>query len=49
MSNDAASVHDSSHRMQVDHVTDERRRVLIVVANPAVSSNNSWPVGFWAA
>jgi putative intracellular protease/amidase len=38
-----------NHRMQVDHVTDRPRRVLIVVANPTVSSNNGWPVGFWAA
>ena len=40
---------DADHHMQVDHVRDEVRRVLIVVANPAVSSNNGWPVGFWAA
>lgn len=50
MDNEQAAVSGgSSHRMQVDQVTDEQRRVLIVVANPAVSSNNSWPVGFWTA
>lgn len=38
-----------SHHMQVDQVSAAPRRVLIVVANPAVSSNNDWPVGFWAA
>lgn len=26
-----------------------RRRVLIVLANPAVSTTLGWPVGFWAA
>jgi putative intracellular protease/amidase len=25
------------------------KKVLIVVANPVVSSNNGWPVGLWAA
>jgi len=25
------------------------RRILMVVANPAVSSTTGWPVGFWAA
>jgi hypothetical protein len=24
-----------------------RKRVAIVVANPAVSSTTGWPVGFW--
>lgn len=35
--------------MQVDQVSGRPRRILIVVANPTVSSNNGWPVGFWAA
>jgi putative intracellular protease/amidase len=39
----------NNHHMQVDLVSDAPRRVLIVVANPTVSTNNNWPVGFWAA
>jgi putative intracellular protease/amidase len=39
----------SAHRMQVDRVRDGERKVLIVVASPTTSSNNGWPVGFWAA
>jgi putative intracellular protease/amidase len=39
----------SNHHMAVDRVSSAPKRVLIVVANPAVSSNNGWPVGFWAA
>lgn len=39
----------SEHRMQVDRVTSQERKVLIVVANPTTSSNNGWPVGFWTA
>ncbi len=38
-----------NHHRHVDCVTDAPRRVLIVVANPTVSTNNNWPVGFWAA
>src|SRR5690348_1877659 len=38
-----------THHMAVDLVRSKPRKVLIVVANPAVSSNNGWPVGFWAA
>jgi len=38
-----------SHHMSVDLVSDRPKHVLIVVANPTVSSNNGWPVGFWAA
>jgi putative intracellular protease/amidase len=26
-----------------------RKRVLIVVANPSVSTNTGWPVGFWSS
>jgi putative intracellular protease/amidase len=29
--------------------TPRKRRILIVLANPAVSSTLGWPVGFWAA
>lgn len=39
----------SDHHMRVDRLTDRRREILIVVANPTVSSNNNWPVGFWGA
>ena len=40
----------SSHHMAVDLVRSTPKKVLMVVANPAVSSsNNGWPVGFWAA
>ena len=28
---------------------DSTRRILIVVANPSVSTTTGWPVGFWAA
>lgn len=37
------------HHMRVDSVSDRVREVLVVVANPTVSSNNNWPVGFWGA
>jgi putative intracellular protease/amidase len=26
-----------------------KRRILMVVSNPAVSNTTGWPVGFWAA
>jgi len=39
----------SGHHMAVDLVSSTPKRVLIVVANPTVSTNNGWPVGFWAA
>ena len=39
----------SGHHMAVDLVATKQKKVLMVVANPAVSSNNGWPVGFWAA
>ena len=39
----------STHHMAVDSVSSTPKKVLMVVANPAVSSNNGWPVGFWAA
>jgi putative intracellular protease/amidase len=37
------------HRVAVDTVASTPKRVLMVVANPTTSSNNGWPVGFWAA
>src|SRR5262245_20037803 len=37
------------HRMRPDLVSSEAKRVLIVVANPAVATTVGWPVGFWAA
>ena len=39
----------TDHRMAVDLVKKTPKRVLMVVANPTVSTNNGWPVGFWAA
>lgn len=39
----------TDHHMRVDRLTDRPREILIVVANPTVSSNNHWPVGFWGA
>ncbi|GAB2481939.1 type 1 glutamine amidotransferase domain-containing protein [Jatrophihabitans fulvus] len=39
----------TGHHMAVDLVSSTPKRVLMVVANPTVSSNNGWPVGFWAA
>jgi putative intracellular protease/amidase len=35
--------------MLVDLVSSTPKQVLLVVANPAVSSTLGWPVGFWAA
>lgn len=43
------SIDTSNHRMAVDLVGSTPKRVLMVVANPTVSTNNGWPVGFWAA
>lgn len=39
----------SSHHMAVDLVHSKPKKALMVVANPTTSSNNGWPVGFWAA
>ncbi len=39
----------SEHHMAVDLVSSTPKKALVVVANPTVSSNNGWPVGFWAA
>jgi putative intracellular protease/amidase len=35
--------------MLVDLVSSAPKRVLLVVANPTVSTTLGWPVGFWAA
>jgi len=43
------AVSSSDHRMRVDRLSARPREILIVVANPTVSSNNNWPVGFWGA
>ena len=41
---------NDTHHEVVDVTNPERRpRVLMVVANPGVSSTLGWPVGFWAA
>jgi putative intracellular protease/amidase len=37
------------HHMRVDLVSSRPTSVLIVVANPAISTTLGWPVGFWAA
>jgi putative intracellular protease/amidase len=37
------------HHENVDVTTARRPRVLMVVANPGVSTTTGWPVGFWAA
>jgi putative intracellular protease/amidase len=30
-------------------MNEKKKRILIVVANPAVSTTTGWPVGFWAS
>lgn len=45
----AQSQPEPEHRMRVDLVSTTPKRVLIVVANPSVSTTLGWPVGFWAA
>ncbi len=40
---------DRGHRAAVDLRSNTPKQVLMVVANPTVSTNNGWPVGFWAA
>jgi putative intracellular protease/amidase len=37
------------HHEVVDVTTSRRPKVLMVVANPTVSTTTGWPVGFWAA
>jgi putative intracellular protease/amidase len=39
----------SGHHMAVDLIGSHPKKVLMVVANPTLSSNNNWPVGFWGA
>jgi putative intracellular protease/amidase len=39
----------STHHQAIDLVRSKPKKVLMVVANPAVSTNNGWPVGFWAS
>jgi putative intracellular protease/amidase len=39
----------ADHHMRVDVVSSRRKKVLIVVANPATSTTMGWPVGFWGA
>lgn len=44
------TIESGSHGEVVDVTRRSRRpRVLMVVANPTVSSTTGWPVGFWAA
>jgi putative intracellular protease/amidase len=39
----------ADHRMHVDHVSKNPKKVLIVVANPTTATTVGWPVGFWGA
>jgi putative intracellular protease/amidase len=39
----------AQHHEVVDVTTSKRPKVLMVVANPRVSTTTGWPVGFWAA
>src|SRR5438270_5461904 len=39
----------ADHHMRVDVVSSTPRKVLIVVANPSISTAMGWPVGFWGA
>jgi putative intracellular protease/amidase len=39
----------AEHQVLVDLVSSTPKRVLLVVANPTVSTTLGWPVGFWAA
>jgi putative intracellular protease/amidase len=39
----------ANHHMRVDAVSAKPKHVLIVVANPAISTTLGWPVGFWGA
>ena len=45
----SAETGSSPPTMRVDLVSSAPKRVLIVVANPGVSTTMGWPVGFWAA
>jgi putative intracellular protease/amidase len=44
-----ASIEPDVHHEVVDVTRRRRPRVLMVVANPSVSTTTGWPVGFWAA
>jgi putative intracellular protease/amidase len=44
-----ATTQGSEHHVLVDLVSSTPKRVLLVVANPTVSTTLGWPVGFWAA
>jgi putative intracellular protease/amidase len=39
----------TDHRMRVDRVSSQPKKVVIVVANPTRASTVGWPVGFWGA
>lgn len=39
----------ADHHMRVDRVSSKPKKVLIVVANPTISTTVGWPVGFWGA
>jgi putative intracellular protease/amidase len=39
----------AAHHVLTDLVSSTPKRVLLVVANPTVSTTLGWPVGFWAA
>ncbi len=37
------------HHEVVDVTTNERPKILMVVANPTIATTTGWPVGFWAS
>jgi putative intracellular protease/amidase len=39
----------ADHHMRVDTVSSKKKKVLIVVSNPAVATTVGWSVGFWGA
>jgi putative intracellular protease/amidase len=39
----------ADHHMRVDTISSTRKKVLIVVSNPAVATTVGWNVGFWGA
>jgi putative intracellular protease/amidase len=43
------TITSTDHHERVDVTRAARPRVLMVVANPTVSTTTGWPVGFWAA
>jgi putative intracellular protease/amidase len=49
MTTDAQRQAVSDHHMRVDLVSSRPKKVLIVVANPSISTTMEWPVGFWGA